>query len=37
MNPFNEPDSIEKTFLLVGMIASAVLLLAIFYGFFFLH
>lgn len=34
MHPYNEPDRVEKTFLTVGKIAAAVLVMALAYSFF---
>ncbi len=34
--PYNAPDPVEKTFISVGMIAAAVLMMAVAYSIFFL-
>jgi len=36
MHPYNEPDRVEKTFFAVGVFATAVFVMAVCYGFFFL-
>lgn len=36
LHPYNSPDSVEKTFVTVGLIGAAVFVMAVTYGFFFL-